>query len=172
MNFRDFKFWKTLILCIVGCAIHQPVSASELQHSQPSAPMVVCTIRMNFWCIVRADASLSMSESGDYRIWRMAQADGKKSVVTIHENKSCDSPADLKPRVTSEKNVQLASGERHRVTEIAMTSDGVCNLKIDYLTGDTDLAREATQMAKYRLYSCSDGSCRKPLLEIGKPGRR
>ena len=139
--------------------------ASGAQHVQPGAPMVTCTVRMNFWCIVQADAGLNMTDAGDYRTWKMLASGSKREVVTIRESKNCDSPADLRLRKRVEKETRLASGERQRTVELAVSADGACTLKVEYFVGDSDLAREATQMAKYRLYLCEGGLCRRPLLQ-------
>jgi len=147
-------------------AIAGGMPASEVQDAQPSAPRVKCTIRMNYWCIVQADAGLNMIDSGDYRIWTMTAPASKREVVTIRESKSCDTPADLRPRRKFEKDERSASGERRHTAELAISSDGACTLRVQYLAGDTELAREAVQLATYRLYLCSDGSCRQLLLKV------
>lgn len=160
------RSWGMGVLCIIGSGISQAAPASDVLHAQPSAPRITCTIRMNFWCIVQADASLNMTDLGDYRTWKMMASGSKREAVTIRENKSCDSPAGLRPRKKFEKDERLASGERRHVLELAISADGACTLRVEYIVGDTDLAREALQIAKYRLYLCSDGSCRRPLLDV------
>jgi|GEM_PF-2264046 len=130
------------------------------------APMVTCTVRMNYWCIVQADAGLSMIDSGKYRIWKMTAPESNREVVTIRESKSCDTPADLRPKRKSEREEQSASGERHHAVEFSISSDGACTLEVQYLAGDTEQAREAMQLAMNRIYLCSSGSCSKSLLRV------
>lgn len=162
------------VLCLIGGGISQVavpadvgMSASKVQHAQPSAPRITCTIRMNAWCIAQADAALDMADLGDYRIWKMIAPDSKREVVTIREDKRCDSPDDdLRPRKKFEKDERSASGEDRHTVELAISADGACTLRIEYIVGDTDLAREALQLATYRLYLCSNGSCRRPLLSV------
>lgn len=155
-----------LLILGIGIAAAAPDSGSEFRRTQTSSPPVSCTVRMNFWCVVQADASLDMTDLGDYRVWEMASSGSKRKTVSVRENKSCDSPAESRPRRKSEKDERLTSGERRHTVELAISADGACALKIEYVIGNTDLAREARQMAKYRLYLCDQGSCRKPLLDV------
>jgi hypothetical protein len=167
------KTLNLVVLCFIGIGISQasnPVEAgtptSKVQRLQSNAPKVICTVRMNFWCIVQADAGLNMVEAGDYRIWKMTAPGSQRAVVTIRENKSCDSPADLRPRKMYEKGERARSGDRRHTVGLAISADGICTLQVEYLSGNTDLALEAKQIAKYRLYLCEDQSCRRPLLDV------
>lgn len=158
----------SMSVLVVGGGTQQVVagSGSDVQAAQPSAPMVTCTVRMNHWCIVQADARLNMTDFGDYRIWKMIAPESKREVVVIRESKSCDTPADLRPRRKSEREEQFGSDERHHTVEFFISSDGACTLKVQYLAGDTEWAREAMQLATNRIYLCSNGSCSQPLLNI------
>lgn len=142
------------------------VLAADLQDAQPSAPMVACTIRMNFWCIVQADAGISMIDSGEFRIWKISAPESAEEVVTIRESKSCDSSAELRPMRRSQGEDKSVAGDRIHAVELSLDSEGACTLMVQYLAGSTDLAREAAQLANYRLYLCSEDSCRQPLLAI------
>ena len=138
----------------------------KIQNASPSAPRVTCNIRMNYWCIVQADATVNMAEAGDYRVWTMTAPDSRREAVTVRESKNCDSPSDLRPRRTHEGDERRASGQRWHAVELALSADGACTLKIEYLAGDSEWAREAQQLANYQLYLCMNGSCRTPLLSI------
>lgn len=139
---------------------------SKAQHNQPSAPRITCTIKMNYWCIVQADAGLNMLDLGDYRVWKMSAPGGGREVVIIRESKSCDSLTNLRPKKKLESNDQLASGEFRHEVELTISEDGACTLKIDYVAGNTDSAREAKQLAMNRLYLCDRSVCDRPLLSI------
>lgn len=173
MNTFAMKILNLVILCFIGIGtshVTTPVETealtSQVQRTHSNAPKVICTIRTNFWCIVQADAGLNMVEVGDYRIWKMTAPGGKAEVVRVRESKSCDSPADLRPRRMYEKDERARSGDRWHAIGFAITADGACALRVEYLAGDTDFATEAKQIAKYRLYLCEDESCRRPLLDV------
>lgn len=173
MRTFSMKTLNLIVLCFIGIGISQasnPVGTGtptfKIQRAQPNAPKVICTVRMNFWCIVQADAGLNMAEVGDYRIWNITAPGSQREVVTVRESKSCDSPADLHPRKMYEEDERVRSGDRWHAVGFALSVDDVCTLRVEYLAGETDLALEAKQIAKYRLYLCEDGLCRRPLLDV------
>ena len=169
MRASALKAWWLCVFCFVGGGFsHSSAQASAGRRVQQNAPPVVCTVRMNFWCIVQADSGLSMTDHGDYRIWRMSASGGGRHIVSIREDKSCDSPSDVRVRKKYEKDVRMSSGELHHVVGFAISADGVCTLNVDYVVGNSDIAREATQMVNYRIYLCDGSSCRRSLFSVGK----
>jgi hypothetical protein len=136
--------------------------------SVPQAPPVSCDITLRYWCIVQADATVNMVDAGGYRTWSITPAGSKTVGVVVRENKLCDSPATYRPRRIDESDgvdVSARAGRNH-VVNFSLTEGGVCTLRVEYATGRDDWAREAQGIAKYRLFVCSENSCRTSLLSI------
>jgi hypothetical protein len=142
--------------------------AEVIAAAVPQAPPVSCDITMRYWCIVQADATVNMVDAGGYRTWSITPARSKTVGVVVRENKLCDSPGKYRPRRSDESDVVDVStrdGRNHVVT-FSLTEDGVCTLRVEYATGRDDWAREGQRIAKYRLFVCSENSCRTSLLSI------
>lgn len=160
-----------LIICSLVCGCNHSHATTDSRHvkrvAPPIAPMVSCTITMKYWCIVQADAGLSMVESGNYRVWKMTAPNNGREIVSVLEDRRCDTIAALEPRRKSEREAQSGdSGEKLHAVELMITSSGACTLTIQYVAGDTDWARQSTRFATYRFYLCNNGSCRLPLLKV------
>lgn len=161
----------SLIIFAAGGVVLQAVASdgdvsSGVGPKPTAAPAVTCTVKMNNWCIIQADAGLNMIESGRDRIWRLTAPDSSKELVVIRESKACDTPTDIQPRKNYEREERSSSGEIHNVMEFYITSDKACVLKVKYLAGGTESALEAVQFAKNRIYLCAKGLCNRPLLKV------
>jgi hypothetical protein len=132
--------------------------------SASSAPAVTCTIRMNFWCLVQADAALRMTDSLESRTWSMTDHSRKQVAVIISESKRCDSPGAAHPTRTSDVVVNTQLGV-YRVLRFSLTSDGSCIIKIG-IPASGSAAQEAERLARTRIYLCQGQDCIAALLRI------
>lgn len=165
--------YKLLILNIFlmgGCA-QKTVPGTDKAASingevNSNAPSVACSIRLNYLCIIQADARLSMVDSNDYRFWKMAAPGNAKNIVTVQESKNCETLTDLHPIISSKSMERSESNDIFHVLDLSIDRNNECHLIVKYLAGDTTLAREALQLAEDRLYFCDKYSCKNSLLKI------
>jgi hypothetical protein len=139
---------------------------TKVQPAMPQAPRIVCNIKMQYWCVVQADSIVNMVDDGDYRVWSITSVDSKRVGVTVRENKNCDSASEFQPQRRYEGDDTADPKRRRHVVEFLLTADGACKLRVEYPLGSSDWAREAQQIANYRLFICNDNSCRARLLTI------
>ncbi|MBB5886222.1 MULTISPECIES: hypothetical protein [unclassified Xanthomonas] len=131
-----------------------------------TAPKVACSIKLNYLCIIQADARLSMVDSNGYRFWKMAVPGHVKNVVIIQESKNCETLTDVHPLISRKSMEKSESNDIFHVLDFSIDRNNECHLIVKYLAGDTTLAREALQLAEDRLYFCDKYSCKNSLLKI------
>ena len=146
--------------------IRTDLRASRVPRARAQAPKITCDIRLRYWCIVQADAKINMADEGDDRVWRISATGMRRDEVEVRESKTCDSPSEYQPRKVRERDEGISKiGVRH-VSDFTVTADGACRLTVAYPAGAEDWAREARQIANYRLFFCNDGACRTRVLGV------
>lgn len=112
---------------LLATALLTPQSRLSATQTSVDAPQIRCEIQMARWCIATFDGTISMTDAGATRLWRLqSRTDTAGGSLRIIEDKRCTADAARSPVVPVRLYERVESGIR---IETYQLGDAGCKLE-------------------------------------------